>query len=288
MSDRFDDLPQRNARIEHVQFAGDEIIAVVLEGEGVAVPILLVCTALGIDSRSQIDRLRGHDVLAQALRFIKVPLGGRLRSVVSILHTHIAFWLATITPSQVNEAVRPKLVRYQQELVVVLGALYGPQPLALPTTTQQLPAGEASIAPLPSPSLPAVVEELRAMRDTLLAAIRGNQTVTKEVADLSARMQSVEDVVEELRQIVPVTPAQAAYLQQTIKALAQRVQQRTRTTHNTYERLFAQFKLDMGIPRYDALPSTRYDDALAWLRHKAQELLPNDPDALPPLQETLL
>jgi hypothetical protein len=55
-----------------------------------------------------------------------------------------------------------------------------------------------------------------------------------------------------------------------------------------YERLFAQFKIDMGIPRYDALPAKQYENALAWLRRKADEYLPNDPDALPPLQEQLL
>jgi hypothetical protein len=55
-----------------------------------------------------------------------------------------------------------------------------------------------------------------------------------------------------------------------------------------YELLFAQFKMNMGIPRYDALPASKYDLALAWLRSKAQELLPDDTDALPPLQEQLL
>jgi hypothetical protein len=38
----------------------------------------------------------------------------------------------------------------------------------------------------------------------------------------------------------------------------------------------------------DALPSGRYQDALAWLRRKADELLPNDPEALLPQQESLL
>lgn len=36
------------------------------------------------------------------------------------------------------------------------------------------------------------------------------------------------------------------------------------------------------------LPTGRYEDALTWLRNRAAELLPDDPDALPPLQERLL
>jgi hypothetical protein len=38
----------------------------------------------------------------------------------------------------------------------------------------------------------------------------------------------------------------------------------------------------------DALPAAKYDEALVWLRRTAREYLPNDPDALPPLQESLL
>src|SRR6266498_4014658 len=97
-----------------------------------------------------------------------------------------------------------------------------------------------------------------------------------------------EDVVEDLQQIQKISAAQAEYLQRAIKRIATRYQQRTKTDANMYERLFAQFKIDMGIPRYDALPAKAYAKALAWLQRKADEYLPNDPDALPPLQEQLL
>jgi hypothetical protein len=46
--------------------------------------------------------------------------------------------------------------------------------------------------------------------------------------------------------------------------------------------------VDMGIPRYDALAAKNYEKAIAWLREQASRLLPDDPDALPPLQEQLL
>ena len=45
---------------------------------------------------------------------------------------------------------------------------------------------------------------------------------------------------------------------------------------------------EMGVPRYDALPIDKYDAAIAWIERKAAELLPGDPDAVAPCQETFL
>ena len=60
------------------------------------------------------------------------------------------------------------------------------------------------------------------------------------------------------------------------------------TEDNLYQLLFGQFKVEMGIPRYDALPIDKYDAAIAWIERKAAELLPGDPDAVAPRQETFL
>jgi hypothetical protein len=274
------DVPQRRVKVENIQVAGEELVAAILEGEGVAVPIRLVCQALGISPQKQSEILREHDALAPGLRIIRVPIGGRIQSVLAILHTHIAYWLGTILPKEVHEDARPKLVRYQTELIAVLNALYGPQ-----VDTSLLPG------PL-STDLHAqygeVVRQLRALQETLLSLTSGQRMIQDKVDAIDTRLTTVEDVVEDLRQIQKISPAQAEYLQRAIKRIATRYQQRTKTEANMYERLFAQFKIDMGIPRYDALPAKNYEKALAWLREQAARLLFDDPDALPPLQEQLL
>lgn len=274
------DIPQRRVKIENIQVAGEELVAAILEGEGVAVPIRLVCQALGVSPQKQSEMLREHDALAPGLRIIRVPIGGRIQSVLAILHTHIAYWLGTILPKEVHEDARPKLVQYQTELIAVLNALYGPQV-------------DASLAPGPLATdlhvqYGEVVRQLRALQETLLTLTSGQQAIQGKVDLIDTRLTKIEDVVEDLRQIQKISAAQAEYLQRAIKPIATRYQQRTKTNANMYERLFAQFKIDMGIPRYDALPAKEYEKALAWLRRKADEYLPNDPDALPPLQEQLL
>lgn len=279
------ELPQRPARIEELQFLGDELIAVVLPGEGVAVPTRIVCAALGLDPEAQSERLRNHDVLSLGLRVVRVPMDGRLRPVLAIMHTHIAFWLATITPNLVAAAARPKLIRYQQELVVVLNALYGPN-LVAPAAGEGAPVVSA---PSPADAQLAIVQrELLTLRAALLDLARGQRTTEERVASLSERVDGVADLVDELREIAKISAVQAEYIQRAIRRLAQRYQQASGTERNMFELLGAQFKISMGIPRYDALPAKKYDAAVAWLRERAAELLPDDPDALPPAQEQLL
>lgn len=279
------ELPQRPVRIEQLQFVEDHLVAAVLDGEGVAIPIRVVCDALGLDTEAQSQRLRDHDVLSQGLRIVRVPLNNRIRSVVAILHTHIAFWLASITPNLVAEAVRPKLIRYQEELVVVLNALYGPNLEAVPTAAFESGTVPDLVAPM---ELATTRRELVTLRAALLDLIQAQRQTTEQMALLSERVDGVADLVDELRTIAKIHPAQAEYLQRAIKRLALRVQQKTRSERNMYELLFGQFKISMGIPRYDALPIQQYDRAIQWLEAKAAELLPGDSDALPPMQEQLL
>ena len=120
------ELPERRlANYLDFAFDGDQLVAIILEHDGVAVPTRSVSLALGLDPENQSRRLREHAVLSHGLRVVLIPHEGKLRPMLAILHKYIPFWLATITPGQVSAAVRPKLVRYQIELVDLLAALYG-------------------------------------------------------------------------------------------------------------------------------------------------------------------
>src|SRR5690242_10046441 len=67
-----------------LQFDGDRLVAVLLEGDGVAVPVRLVCQALGLDVGSQSERLQSHDVLSVGLRIVRIRQGNQLRPVVAL------------------------------------------------------------------------------------------------------------------------------------------------------------------------------------------------------------
>lgn len=268
-------------RLNSVEFDGDTIPAVILEGEGVAVPIRTICQALGLDVQSQSDRIREHDVLADGLRVVRVPRGQQLRPVMALLHRFIPFWLATIVPSQVKPLVRPKLVRYQIELVDVLALLYGGDV----QSRQPVEADPAAAAI--QQQIAGALLELRLLREALIDA-QGKTADRLTVHE--QRMDTIEDLLGDLKEQfttqTTITAAQQEVIKRSIQRLARRYEQRTGQA--MFARLFGQFCIDLGTPKYALLPASRYNEALDWLRAKAAELLPNDPDALPPLQETLL
>lgn len=48
-----DEPPVATSPYRELQFDGDQLVAVILEGDGVAVPVRLVCAALGLDVGSE-------------------------------------------------------------------------------------------------------------------------------------------------------------------------------------------------------------------------------------------
>jgi hypothetical protein len=186
------------------------------------------------------------------------PIDGRVREIAVILHKYIPFWLATISPEQVRPEVRPKLVRYQTELVDVLAQIYL-RPTGGPVT---------------------------AIQQRLDEAIADIRLLMQAQHDHEQRISTIEGIVGDLHDRTPINAAQAAYIQRSIKRIAQRTERKT--GQDIFGRLFAQFQIDLRTLRYDALPASRYDAALDWLREQAHKYLPDDPDALPPVQETLL
>jgi len=278
--------PLRPPRHELIDFHGDSLIAVVLEGDGVAIPLRLLCERIGLDTDAQAERLRTHAVLAAGLRVVNVELSGRVRSVMAIIHTKIPFWLATISPEQVNDETRPKLIQYQTELADILARLFYGEPQSLAPLS-----ADPAIAALQQ-EFHAALGEMRRIRETIIDEQR---RTNQAVADTQQRLTSLAEIVTELRTLLPISPKQAEYIQRAIKRLAARLhKKRLSDTHyrqtedNLYQLLFGQFKVEMGIPRYDALPIDKYDAAIVWIERKAADLLPGDPDAVAPRQETFL
>lgn len=268
-------------------FDGDQLVAVILDGDGVAMPVRVICQVLGLDVAGQNERIQNHEVLSQGLRVVRVRQGNQLRSMAALLHRYIPFWLATISPNQVNAAARPKLVRYQTELVDVLAALYGGE---LPTATAD--ATPTTLASLHH-DLRAALREARLTREALaafqeqhLSQLQSHDEQLADHGDQLSRLNGVvDDVMQQLAQHT-ITAAQQAVISSAIKRLALRYKQQT--GKEIFGRLFGQFCTYFAVPRYPLLPASRYDDALDWIRSQAHALLPDDPDAAPPLQASLL
>jgi len=290
MSDiRLPALPSRN-RVRELVFDGDRLTAIILEGEGIAIPVRTICEVLGLDVDAQSERLRRHEVLARGLRIVNALVTGRVRSVVAILHRYIPFWLATISPEQVAPEVRTKLVRYQTEVADVLAIIYAGDVQPLPASSN---ADTAALQQL----LITALQEARLVREALLTM---QQQLTEQQADqeqqdqriaaTEVRIGAAENVLDELQariaQHVSITPAQREQIRRAIQQLANRYKKQS--GKDIFGLLFFSFCKELGTNKYADLPADKYDAAIAWIQHKAAEYLPDDPEALPPIQEALL
>ncbi len=226
-------------REEIVEFDGDQLIAIVLDGDGVAVPLRVMCESLDLDTATQIENIRAHPVLSRGIRMVNVTIGGRVRSVAALIHTMIPYWLAIIPPNMVKATSRDKL------------------------------------------------EALLAAQQQYLQQFETHQ---QQLVEQQQQITDLAEIVTELQNIIPIGPEQGAmkHLARRTTQLRRKAGQTGQTEENLYQLLFGQFKAKFRLPRYDALPARRYEEALTWLKERAAELLPDDPNALPPHQEQLL
>lgn len=80
------------------------------------VPIKPICEALGIDDRSQRQKIQSHPILASTgVLSTLVASDGKTREMYCIPFEYVFGWLFTINPANVKEESREGLIKYQQE-----------------------------------------------------------------------------------------------------------------------------------------------------------------------------
>lgn len=281
-------LPAR-PRVDAITFHEDALQAVVLDGREVVLPVRAICTVLGLDPDSQIESLQQHQVLAQGLRYVRIPVGMRFQTVLAIHRRYLYFWLASIRPGLVRPEIRPKLLAYQEELVELLSAIYGPE-----TDVVAPPSAESPQGITPS-TVAFIARQLRILATQLRQELADSQQAQDQRIDqldalVNAQLTTVQGQLDETQQRlldhVKITSAQQAVIRLAVQRIARR--HHTKSGKEIYDLLHARLCAELGTPRYDALGAARYERALEWLRERAAEYLPDDPDALPGLQTSML
>ena len=85
------------------------------------VPIRPICEALGIDSKSQRDRIERDEILSSTGVIItSVAADGKTREMYAIPYMYIFGWLFSIDTSKVNPEAKEHVIRYKQECDKVL------------------------------------------------------------------------------------------------------------------------------------------------------------------------
>jgi len=100
-------------------FDGDPL-DVVTEKTDAHVVIRRVCEALGINTSSQIQRLKKDPATCVVIITMQLPGDTQKRDLACIGLRALPLWLAKVHPSKVRPELRAKLIRYQREAAEVL------------------------------------------------------------------------------------------------------------------------------------------------------------------------
>lgn len=107
--------------VEQIEFHGVTIEALPPNGDGkVWISVRRVCEALGIDNKTQQEKLATKEWACVGLIPTQLPGDVQTRLVFCIDLDSLPMWLATIESSRVKPAVRPLLLRFQRECARIL------------------------------------------------------------------------------------------------------------------------------------------------------------------------
>lgn len=257
---------------KEVAFYNDELTAVRAEDGHVYVSIRHMCDALGVDPQGQTRRIRRQPVLAAGYTWVDIlstqPHPQRRRTQVLRVDL-VPLWLTGISTRSIkDEAVRQKLLRFQQEAAKVLWEAFQEGRLtADPDFAALLETGSEAVQAYKM--LQALVKLAR-NQIVLEARLDDHGRV---LDDYGRRLETIEaDMHQEDRYI---TESQATQISQAVKAIA--IAMGKKTGRNEFGAIWGEFYRKFGIAKYRYLPASKFDKALAWLNEFYQELTGESP-----------
>jgi hypothetical protein len=273
---------------------GEEITAVRVEGEGIFLPLRPMCAALGIDYSGQTQRIRRHDVMAEALRRVRIETGGGTQIFQCLELESTLMWLATVEGRRVKESLRERLHLYQRWVFKRVSEAFAAE-AGLPPSV----AGGAAIAPLDQGDQSQASSTAMTLRQVeqfglSIAAMAREQLefdqrltgVQGDVADIKGQVARHDERLDNAAAVVgqwmrrlaqlegrlypgnPITTEQSEELKAKVHAVAQAfIAHGWASPHyaNPYQALFTELSRRFSVPSYRALPVERYERAMTWL-----------------------
>ena len=241
---------------KQVEFYGDELTAVRIDND-VFVSVRHMCDALGLDRASQARRMRRDEILSEGYKgdvMVTSP-GGRQRSGMLRVDL-VPFWLARVDVSRVREEIKPKLKKYQREVVKVLWEAFQEGRLTSDPTFSELLESESPAAQ--AYKMARAMMELA--RNQLLLEAR-LETHDVRLEDHERRLEEVEATLGDSDR--HVTPDQASQISQAVKTVAMKLSKAS--GRNEYGGVYGELYRKFGITSYKQLPAAKFDEAMRWL-----------------------
>ena len=248
-----------------VTFYGDDLIAIKAADGNIYVSLRHLCDALGVSRPSQVKRINRQPILEKGYKGGSIMTSpsedgkGGGRQQAGLLRVDLVpLWLSGIETSRVNEDIRPKLERYQEEVAKVLWEAFQQGRL----TTDQ------SLDELLKEDTPAV----RAYKMALAIVDLARMQVLMEgkVEDHERRLEAIEATLGDPGRAI--TEGQASRISQAVKAVAHAMGGQSKHYQGVYGEMYRKF----DISGYKMLPAARFQEAIDWLTEWYQTLTGND------------
>jgi len=275
-----------------VEFYGTELVALRDEAGLIWVPLRRLCEAIGVDFRGQLAKVGGDPVMGEHLRRAPITLpDGRTYEMECLALKYVRAWLFSINPNRVREDVRDRLMQYQREVIEIIDRAFSRVAPALDVEFGVMEAMREN-ARQQIQLWDTIIEEKRRLRmaeellqehdDRLMdhenRLWQHEEALGGIVATLSALRAEQDQFLSRASDIVrllppptePIGPAQKAAIKELVDdvvAAAQTHGVKLGQGRNDYPAVWGAFKQRFDIAKYDELPTSRYDEALAWLKH---------------------
>ncbi|MDR0207050.1 MAG: phage antirepressor N-terminal domain-containing protein [Bacteroidales bacterium] len=108
-------------KLTHIKILNKEI-ELLYENNNVYVPIKPICEIIGVSNQKQQEKLKDDENFASIIT-LRVTVGGdeKQREMLCLPIMYIPAWLFTITPANVKEDAKDKLIKYRAQCIEALG-----------------------------------------------------------------------------------------------------------------------------------------------------------------------
>lgn len=253
-----------------VLFYDDELTAVRADDGQVYVAIGQMCQALGIDTQAQTRRIRRQSVLADGLQGVaNLATPGGLQSGYVLRVDLVPLWLSGIRTAAVNDAVRPKLERFQREAAKVLWEAFQEGRLTADPDIDALVEAAANPETVQAYQIAQAVMKLARQQMLIEARLSGRLDIHEDrLADHDNRLEAIETSLSDSGR--NVTPDQASQISQAVKAVA--LELGKKSGRNEFGGVYGELYRREGVTSYKLIPARRFDQVMSWLTAWYQEL----------------
>lgn len=252
--------------VRAVDFYGDQVTGAVVEGGEIYIPLRPICEYLGLSWNGQRERMQRDDVLADALRGVRVTrspgTGGGSQEMLCLPLDLLPGFLFGVSTARIKPELREKITRYRRECFRRLWEAFKPDILGSTILTPPTGESSAQIAYEMATAIQHMARQQLDFEQRLDRSAHWAKTIEVRVSEIEVQL-SIEG---------QITAAQAAEIAGAVKAVAYELGQRGIT--NPYQQVWGELYRRFGVNSYKSLPRSRFQEALDWLQAWYIELSP--------------